>query len=222
MAETPEQRAALWRNRFISLLDRSPVPIAISRTDGVITGANPAFAAVWGLHPGQLTSRQLLELFTPTSVGQLRKLDEALRLGRRSRYPVRVRWTAGGSSHDGQLVVEPVSDPEEESPPLLVTLHPDEGLRAAGGRAGARPLGQAREVVVSPQEARILALVAAGNTTAAVARIVGLSADGVNYHLKRLCTLVGATNRTALVARAYVLGLLDPGVWPPAPPSAGG
>ncbi|WP_269854658.1 PAS domain-containing protein [Streptomyces sp. RPT161] len=218
MADTPEQRAALWRNRFISLLDRSPVPIAISHTDGVIAGANPAFAAVWGLHPGQLTSRQLMDLFTPTSSGQLRKLDEALRHGRRSRYPVRVRWTAGGTSHDGQLVVEPVSDPEGESPPLLVTLHPDAEPEAVP----ARPYGAGAAVAVSEQESRILALVAAGNTTAAVARVVGLSADGVNYHLKRLCTLLDASNRTALVARAYVLGLLDPGTWPPAPPPGAG
>jgi DNA-binding CsgD family transcriptional regulator len=37
----------------------------------------------------------------------------------------------------------------------------------------------------------------------------------VNYHLTRLSDRFGVPNRTALVARAYSLGLLDPGSWPP-------
>ncbi|MFK4071566.1 hypothetical protein [Streptomyces sp. NPDC029674] len=47
------------------------------------------------------------------------------------------------------------------------------------------------------------------------ARAVGIGVDGVNYHLTRLCRRLRAPNRTALVARAYVLGLLDPEAWPP-------
>jgi hypothetical protein len=53
-----------------------------------------------------------------------------------------------------------------------------------------------------------------------VARQVGLTVDGVNYHLGRLCRRLDAPNRVALVARAYVLGLLDPRAWPPAQPTA--
>ncbi|MEU9116558.1 hypothetical protein AB0D04_33630 [Streptomyces sp. NPDC048483] len=50
-----------------------------------------------------------------------------------------------------------------------------------------------------------------------VARTVGLSDDGVNYHLTRLGRRLHTPNRTALVARAYVLGLLSPTAWPPEP-----
>ncbi|HLL36101.1 MAG TPA: diguanylate cyclase, partial [Streptomyces sp.] len=37
------------------------------------------------------------------------------------------------------------------------------------------------------------------------------------YHLRRLSARWGAANRTELVARAYALGVLAAGVWPPAP-----
>lgn len=39
--------------------------------------------------------------------------------------------------------------------------------------------------------------------------------DGVNYHLRRLSARWAAANRTELVARAYALGVLTTGAWPP-------
>ncbi|MGW0537160.1 PAS domain-containing protein [Streptomyces sp. NPDC003032] len=210
--------ATVWRGRFLSLLDRSPAPTAISSSDGVVAVANPAFAGALGLRPGRVANRRLLDLLTPTNRKQLRKLDEAMRSGRRSRYPVEVSWTAGDTSHHGQLTVEPVTDPLEDTPPLLVTLRVAEEERARPGAATTRPDDVGEESAhpaLSAQEARILRLVAGGATTAVVARAVGIGVDGVNYHLTRLCRRLRVPNRTALVARAYVLGLLDATAWPP-------
>ncbi|MER6566941.1 LuxR C-terminal-related transcriptional regulator, partial [Streptomyces sp. NPDC001093] len=67
----------------------------------------------------------------------------------------------------------------------------------------------------TPVEGRVLALLAGGATTAGAARELGLSKDGVTYHLRRLSARWNAANRTELVARAYALGVLRPGVWPP-------
>lgn len=39
----------------------------------------------------------------------------------------------------------------------------------------------------------------------------------MTYHLRRLSARWDAANRTELVARAYALGVLTPGVWPPVP-----
>jgi PAS domain S-box-containing protein len=200
------REAVAWRNRFITLLDRSPIPIAIADTAGVVTGANPPFAALWGLRPGQLRGRGLLELFDPQDKAQLRRIEEALRLGRRSRYPLRVRW-AGGA---GELTAEPVEGDAEGPPALLVMLREEEPVPAAHPAAAA-------PVEVTEREAEVLALVASGATNSAIARALELTVDGVNYHLTRLCRRLGAPNRTALVARGYVLGLLDPTAWPPAP-----
>ncbi|QEV21573.1 PAS domain-containing protein [Streptomyces alboniger] len=221
-----EADAAVWRGRFLSLLDRSPAPTAISSGDGVVSVANPAFARALGLQPGRVANRPLLDLLTPTNRQQLRKLDEAMRSGRRSRYPVEVSWTAGATPRHGQLTVEPVTDPLEDTPPLLVTLRVAQERTDAPGRGTrARPDEAGDDVAhpsLSAQEARILRLVAGGATTSVVARTVGIGVDGVNYHLTRLCRRLRAQNRTALVARAYVLGLLDPTAWPPAvaPPTA--
>jgi len=58
-------------------------------------------------------------------------------------------------------------------------------------------------MTLEPVAARILELVASGVTTSVVARQVGLTVDGVNYHLGRLCRRLDAPNRVALVARAF-------------------
>ncbi|MBB4893202.1 PAS domain S-box-containing protein [Streptomyces olivoverticillatus] len=201
-----------WRNHFLVLLDRIPTPIAVCRADGEITVANPAMAAEWGLVPGQVRGRNLLDLFRPSSSAsaQLGRLAEALRLGRRSRYTIDVRWLQGaaGAEREGELLVDPVGDPGPGYPMLLAVLRVREGAVAPP-----RPSAE-----VSAVEGRILALVASGATTAAVGKAVGLTVDGVNYHLARLTRRWRVPNRTALVAKAYVLGVLSPGQWPPAAP----
>ncbi|WP_229356396.1 PAS domain-containing protein [Streptomyces sp. UNOB3_S3] len=200
-----------WRNYFMMLLDRLPVPIAISRANGEVTSANPAMAAEWGLAPGQVRGRNLLDLFHPSdsAAPQMNRLIEALRLGRRSRYTIDVRWTVGGreTPREGELIVEPVGDASPTYPALLTVLH----VRSAETSTPSGP-----ETEVSAVEARILELAAAGATTAAIGKAVGLTVDGVNYHLTRLSRRWRVPNRTALVAKAYVLGVLDPGSWPPA------
>lgn len=202
-----------WRNYFLMLLDRVPVPIAICTCEGVVTVANPAMAAQWGLSPGQMRGRRLLDLFRPSSsaAGQLGRLAEALRLGHRSRYTIDVRWRQGAREpeREGELLVDPVGDPSPEFPTLLAVL-----------RVRDEPVAREPVAEVSEVEGLILALAAAGATTAAIGKAVGLTVDGVNYHLGRLTRRWRVPNRTALVAKAYVLGVLTPGQWPPVPPVA--
>ncbi|MFG3259750.1 PAS domain S-box protein [Streptomyces sp. NPDC048172] len=64
---------------------------------------------------------------------------------------------------------------------------------------------------------RILSLLAGGSTNSEIAASLRLSRQTVDYHLSRLRTLLGAATRPALVARAYVLGVLTPRAWPPHP-----
>ncbi|MBB5937841.1 PAS domain-containing protein [Streptomyces zagrosensis] len=85
-----------WDHYFLTLLDRLPLPVALCRADGEVVVANPAMAGQWGVAPGRLCGRNLLDLFRPRDTAQLRRAGEALRLGYRSRYPVRVRWRVGG------------------------------------------------------------------------------------------------------------------------------
>ncbi|MDF3300261.1 PAS domain-containing protein [Streptomyces tropicalis] len=64
-------------------------------------------------------------------------------------------------------------------------------------------------------QVRILALLAAGHSNADIAASLHLSRQTVDYHLSRLRDLLDAPTRAALVARAYVLGILSPHAWPP-------
>ncbi|MCL6671697.1 PAS domain-containing protein [Streptomyces panaciradicis] len=198
--------AVVWRNRALTLFDRVSVPVAVCDVYGDVLLANPAMAAECGTTPGRLRGRAVLELFRPQEATQVERIAEALRLRHRSRYQVSVLWEApGGAERFGELTADPVSDTVEETPALLVML------RVLGTREPAAP----EPARVAPVEARILALLAGGATTARAARETGLTTDGVTYHLRRLSARWGASNRTELVARAYALGVLNPGLWPP-------
>ncbi|ARP68795.1 diguanylate cyclase [Streptomyces pluripotens] len=199
--------AVVWRNRALTLFDRVSVPVAVCDAYGTVLLANPAMAAETGTTPGRLRGREVLDLFRPEQVAQVERIVEALRMRRRSRYQVSVRWRApSGAERYGELTADPVSDSVEETPTLLVML------RVRRQHAARQ---EPRQTAVTPVEGRVLALLAAGATTARAARELGLSTDGVNYHLRRLSARWDAANRTELVARAYALGVLLPGVWPP-------
>ncbi|MEU1804510.1 PAS domain-containing protein [Streptomyces sp. NPDC019937] len=206
----------VWRNRSLLLFDRVPVPCAVCRTDGGILMANPAMAAEWGAAPGQLAGRNVLELFHPNAAGQVYRIVEAVRLGRRSRYPIEVRWQSpDGTRRYGELTADTVSD--TDSPMWLLVLLRVLGEEPRPQAPGAVDTAPGESERPGPVEARILALAAGGHTTARMARQTGLTVDGVNYHLTRLSRRWGVGNRAELVARAYVLGVLAPGVWPPEP-----
>ncbi|MEU1003912.1 PAS domain-containing protein [Streptomyces tibetensis] len=207
--DVARHEAVTWRNRALLLFDRVAMPVAVCDVYGAVLLANPAMAAECGRTPGQLRGRDVLDLFSPREATQVERIAEALRLRHRSRYQVSVRWRApGGAERTGELTADPVSDTAEDTPALLVMLRVDPERTPSP----AAPSEQAR---VTPTEARILALLAAGATTARASRETGLSTDGVTYHLRRLSSRWGASNRTELVARAYALGVLTPGVWPP-------
>ncbi|MEU0334372.1 PAS domain-containing protein [Streptomyces sp. NPDC006193] len=204
--EAGRDEAVVWRNRALTLFDRVSLPVAVCDVYGRVVLANPAMAAECGTTPGALRGREVLELFRPQEATQVERIAEALRLRHRSRYQVSVCWPApGGGSRYGELTADPVSDSADETPALLVMLR----VR------GERPAPQPERARVSATEGRVLALLAGGATTARAARELGLSRDGVAYHLRRLSARWGAANRTELVARAYASGVLAPGTWPP-------
>ncbi|MEU6814680.1 PAS domain-containing protein [Streptomyces sp. NPDC046860] len=199
--------AVVWRNRALTLFDRVAVPVAVCDVYGQVVLANPAMAAECGTTPGRLRGRDVLELFRPQEATQVERIAEALRLRHRSRYQVSVSWSApGGAERYGELTADPVSDSTDETPALLVMLR-------VLGETEPEPAPEPAQV--TPAEGAVLALLAGGATTDRAARELGLSRDGVAYHLRRLSARWNASNRTELVARAYALGVLAPGVWPP-------
>ncbi|MFJ4184051.1 LuxR C-terminal-related transcriptional regulator [Kitasatospora sp. NPDC089509] len=210
---TRPDAAVIWRNRALRLLDHVPLPIAVCEWGGRILIVNRAMAAEFGGLPGQLRNRRILEYFTLRDDATLQALGEAVRLHRRSQYSARVSWTpAGRGERRGEMTVDLVSDTPEQTPNLLLSLH-------ARDEPATRPTPPvpATRPTASPIEARILAAAARGATTARIAKEIGLTPDGVNYHLTRLSRRWQLPNRTALVAHAYALGVLAPDTWPPEP-----
>ncbi|MEV7027173.1 LuxR C-terminal-related transcriptional regulator [Kitasatospora sp. NPDC093558] len=214
----PTDSAIVWRNRTLRLLDHVPMPMAVCEYAGRILIVNRAMAAEFGLLTGQLHHRKILEFFTlrGSAAETLPALAEAVRKHRRSQYAVGVSWTAGdGTERQGEMDVALVSDTPEQTPNLLLALRAFADPPA--GPPAEEPAPAEPRTEVSATEARILAAAARGATTAQIAREIGLTRDGVNYHLTRLSRRWHVPNRTALVARAYTYGVLAPDAWPPEP-----
>jgi DNA-binding CsgD family transcriptional regulator len=67
---------------------------------------------------------------------------------------------------------------------------------------------------ISDVEARILAEVASGDTDRLIARQLHVADSTVRYHIGKLMKLTKTANRSALIATAFVAGILSVRVWP--------
>ncbi|MET9296383.1 LuxR C-terminal-related transcriptional regulator [Streptomyces sp. NPDC003077] len=72
-----------------------------------------------------------------------------------------------------------------------------------------------RVKVLTALDARVLEGVAAGSSTIEMASKLCLSRQGVEYHISSMLRKLRAPNRAALVSRAYAMGVLSIGYWPP-------
>jgi DNA-binding CsgD family transcriptional regulator len=169
----------MWRNRFLALLDRTPLPTAICSVTGVIAIANPAMAALFNTRPSRLRDRLATDLLKPVVQGDYDRLVRNLTSGRRTTQTLPVHW----EDKTGSLTVQAVGDPTGTG--LLITLQPNPP----------RP-------VLSARETEILNLISLGETSAAIATHLDMTADGVNYHLRKLMKRFNAPNRTALIKAA--------------------
>ncbi|MEV6823591.1 LuxR C-terminal-related transcriptional regulator [Amycolatopsis sp. NPDC051102] len=94
---------------------------------------------------------------------------------------------------------------------------------ASGGRANrdlGADAGTGSRRRLSRLDALILEAVATGASSVRIACRLHLSRQAVDYHIKGMQRQFGAVNRTALVAKACVAGVLEVVTWPPkVPPS---
>nr|WP_237533490.1 LuxR C-terminal-related transcriptional regulator [Streptomyces sp. SID685] len=87
-------------------------------------------------------------------------------------------------------------------------------MPTAGDGEGARVVSR-RKKILSAMDARILEGIAAGVSTIPLAASLYLSRQGVEYHVTCLLRKLKVPNRAALVSRAYSMGVLKVGAWPP-------
>ncbi|KPC87054.1 LuxR family transcriptional regulator, partial [Streptomyces sp. NRRL WC-3753] len=81
--------------------------------------------------------------------------------------------------------------------------------------AGEADVMAPRKKLLSEIDARILEGIAAGVSTIPLASRLYLSRQGVEYHVTGLLRKLKVPNRAALVSRAYSMGVLKVGTWPP-------
>lgn len=88
-------------------------------------------------------------------------------------------------------------------------------LPAADGESADSGVVVPRKKLLSEVDARILEGIAAGVSTVPLASRLYLSRQGVEYHVSGLLRKLKVPNRAALVSRAYSMGVLKVGTWPP-------
>ncbi|WP_435056523.1 LuxR C-terminal-related transcriptional regulator [Streptomyces noursei] len=153
--------------------------------------------------------RNFRDLVHPSVRQPLMRQFERLLEGRRDRFatPV-VALRPTGDVFNGSLTAAAVRGYGPDPSAVLVVMRSGQGSADDGVVAPKRKL-------LSEIDARILEGIAAGLSTIPLASRLYLSQHGVEYHVTGLLRKLKAPNRAALVSRAYAMGVLTVGTWPP-------
>ncbi|MEE1800974.1 LuxR C-terminal-related transcriptional regulator [Streptomyces sp. JV176] len=192
-----------------ALLMQSGISVAVIDAAGGILWASPSFLHYFSGAGEKVVGECLSGFFHPGVKGRLDYLLNEVLEGRRIRFSEEVTMVReNGGCVGGNLVGVAVGG-FEGGPGLLALWQPDRSW-AVGVNDGDK------KVTVSDMGRRILEGVACGLSTAKLASRLYMSKNGVSYHLGELMREFQADNRTELVSRAYSVGLLKVGTWPPA------
>ncbi|MFR0355210.1 helix-turn-helix transcriptional regulator [Streptomyces sediminimaris] len=171
----------------------------------------------------QMRGRYLPELLHPSVRTQVVEQLHRLLDGQRTRF---VEWVlalrSDGAAFNGELIGLAVCGDTGGVEGLMALLRPEkpeheehEGSEATEENDGRGVVVAGDEKLLSQMEARILEGVAAGASTVQLAGLLFLSCGGVEYHLTALLRSMKVRNRSALVSKAYSMGLFCVGSWPP-------
>ncbi|MEW1693668.1 PAS domain S-box protein [Streptomyces sp. NPDC091265] len=187
-----------------ALRDHSGLPCALLSANGRVVQASAAAAELFQTGLSDLVGRRAHTLLAPApELGQLHRRWNGL-IARRVR---RVETSA---------VLVDVQGRQRRAQLHLTTV----GRSAARARhvwavVTQQNLAHEAHPPLTAAQVRILSLLAEGSSNGEIATSLRLSRQTVDYHLSRLRDILGAATRPALVARAYVLGILSPRAWPP-------
>ena len=201
--EVPDRLASATQDDFTARFERSGTFLASLDEHGLILAIDADLARQAGPSPEQLRGRPFAAVLHTSS-----------------RHSFQRSWTEliqGAASHVSQQLTVGTAVPFRARVTTVLVRHTDGRPVSAvvvieqdGGRAG----NQA-PIWLTSVSARVLEGVAAGASTAELAACLYLSRQGVEYHVATMLRAFGVANRSALVARAYVLGIFARGVWPP-------
>ncbi|MEV7228843.1 LuxR C-terminal-related transcriptional regulator [Polymorphospora sp. NPDC051019] len=193
---------------YRSLLERSGICMASVDPTLKIQEANEQFRRDLG-GSGDVVGRDLFDFLRLGPQTQLRRQFVRLIEGRSERVSERIVGVrADDHLFPGQLTAVPVRGRSPLMASIVVTLQWDESAAETAIRT-------ARHKVLTELDARILQGVAMGMSTVNLAGELYLSRQGVEYHVATMMKKLKAPNRAALVSRAYSMGVLNAGTWPP-------
>ncbi|MFF4410855.1 LuxR C-terminal-related transcriptional regulator [Streptomyces sp. NPDC001404] len=193
--------------RCEELLGAIDYPAFICNSLGVIGIANKEWCTVLGAPQREVVGSPVLRWTDPSSVDSLRLLwgeTEATPFLQSQEVLFKGK---GGGAILATLTAAPLTQFSDAGDTLLIVRR--------WGDPAAHLKSSNRVPEISELDARILELLAVGKANAEIARSLCLSRQGLDYRLKNLRKQLGATSRGALVARAYVHGLLKHEDWPP-------
>nr|WP_223768992.1 LuxR C-terminal-related transcriptional regulator [Streptomyces huiliensis] len=175
----------------------------------VLRQADEEFFRRFGGSAPRLVGRSFTDLVHPGCREPLLRQFAGLTEGRRDRFGTEVIAVGpDGTPFRTDLTALAVRGGTPDISAVWLTL-------AAAGEAAQPAAATPRKKILSEIDARILEGIAAGVSTVPLAARLYLSRQGVEYHVKSLFRQLRVPNRAALVSRAYSMGLLKVGTWPP-------
>ncbi len=194
---------------FCSLFDGSSTCIAQLDLQLRIIGGSAGFAGVFGLEVGTLQGHPLTELVHLSVREKLSRQLLSLAHGERSRFTDRIVTSIGARTFSFELTGIAVTNDAGQVDSLIVLVQPE----GTEGGSAIRPVRTRKPL--TKMDALVLEGVASGMSTVQLAANLFLSRGGVEYHVSALMKSLKATNRSALVSKAYSAGLFSVGSWPP-------
>lgn len=202
-------RANEYADAYRSLFERSGIAMASLNEQLCVQEANEPFLAELGGPGGVLEGRELFDFLQVQVQSDLRRRLTRLAAGWSERVVERVHaMRFGDQANPAQLTAVSTKVETRATPRVVVMLQWDDVDEGPAARSGAR-------LQLTELDARILKGVAMGMSTVNLAAKLYLSRQGVEYHVGTMLKKFKASNRPALVSRAYSTGVLDASSWPP-------
>ncbi|MFD8968169.1 LuxR C-terminal-related transcriptional regulator [Streptomyces sp. NPDC059568] len=174
-----------------------------------IQQANQEFFRRFGDSSAGVCGRSFRELVHPSVQQPLMRQFSRLVEGKRQRFASHVvALGPEDSAFAGTLTAAAVSGETPDVAAILVLMRSSENAADAG-------VVTSQKKILTEIDARILEGIAAGLSTIPLASRLYLSRQGVEYHVTGLLRKLRVPNRAALVSRAYSMGVLNVGTWPP-------
>lgn len=200
--------ASRSRELFRSLFERSGVAVAVLDGRCRIQCANIDLLSLLDRDTAETTGLNLSALLPPECGRRLLTNVDRLRTGQEQRFGQHVRLARpDGGVVECYLKAVPVQISGAAPATIAILLRRVHPLDRASDVTGSK--------VLSAMDARILEGVAAGASTVQLAGKLYLSRQGVEYHVGAMLRRLKAPNRAALISRAYEVGILTAGIWPP-------